>query len=348
MSENYYQQAIRYHELLAGGMSPKDAFNQAFPNGVPTPPTPEEQAKQQQHAAVGQIGGLLAGALGTKYLVDLIKGGGAAKEAATTALAGGGSGAGAGGGAAALEGVGGLGTSAGTEAAGATAAQATPGLFSGLSSVGYGPLAAIAAGTYLGGKSAYDMLRGKTDNSIPGKIGRATLAVSTGGLSELGRKLFSHESTKDYQKKVYKDLINQGITGAQENYDLKKQQDSAPGAGTWQTGKYAGQEWSFDKANDLAKTDPTTFQNAYGVLKTFGNDWNTKYNQDQKNSILLQLANQNLFKSKKGTIDITDPNAALAIRDSVLGGQSKQTQPQTKAPVKPGATLLSSIGRLTK
>jgi hypothetical protein len=57
----------------------------------------------------------------------------------------------------------------------------------GLFGIGALPAAGIVAGTYLGGKSLYDMIRGKKDNSIPGKIGRATLGVATGGISEVAR-----------------------------------------------------------------------------------------------------------------------------------------------------------------
>lgn len=63
---------------------------------------------------------------------------------------------------------------------------------SGLLGIGALPLAAIAAGTFLGGKSAYDMIRGKKDNSIQGKIGRTTLGIATGGLSEIARRFIKN------------------------------------------------------------------------------------------------------------------------------------------------------------
>lgn len=91
MADNISQQAIRYYELVRQGVSPQEAFRQAFPNGIPTAQDrAKEQAKAGQKQAIGSVGGVLAGALGTRAVFDAVTGKpilGFGSEAAKTALA---------------------------------------------------------------------------------------------------------------------------------------------------------------------------------------------------------------------------------------------------------------------
>lgn len=65
----------KYVSLLQQGVPTQEAYRQAFPQGMETgQPTPEEQAKKQQQQGLVQIGGALAGALGTKAVFDAMEG----------------------------------------------------------------------------------------------------------------------------------------------------------------------------------------------------------------------------------------------------------------------------------
>jgi hypothetical protein len=65
--ENTMSPSMVYYNLLKQGVPPSEAFNRAFPNGLPKKPTPQELAKEQQKAALGQIGGMGAALLGGYY-----------------------------------------------------------------------------------------------------------------------------------------------------------------------------------------------------------------------------------------------------------------------------------------
>lgn len=73
--------AMVYFQLIQQGVPPSKAFMQAYPNGLPKKPTPEDLAKEQQKAGLGQIAGGLAGTLGTYYLIDALTGSGTAATA---------------------------------------------------------------------------------------------------------------------------------------------------------------------------------------------------------------------------------------------------------------------------
>lgn len=307
--EEYSQAANAYYTMLANGVNPNEAFTKAFPEGLPTEETVQEQAaKEEQSQVLPQVGGTLAGALGTKGLVDYIGGSGwfAPSTAAATSVA----------------------PTAGAVAApqilsatqGASAATATPGVLSGAlgnaGSLGVGPLAGIAAATYLGGKSAYDMFKGKSDNSLQGKAGRLTLGMATGGLSELARPFAMHKSTRDVARGHTKDLLKQSddkqyqnyVSGMREQYNSAPVDPSKPFAGkygSWDEYKKAGLE-----AGDLT--------GVYGNLKTFGQDW-TKLNFDQQKKVTQGLIDAGLYNSKKGEVEITDADKAKQIYASTLG-----------------------------
>ena len=185
------------------------------------------------------------------------------------------------------------------------------------SGLGAGPLAGIAAGTYLGGKAAYDMLRGKEDKSIPGLIGRGTLGIATGGISEIGKALgfWGQPSTKDIEKKRWGQLTKDGVVGAEAAFAANHAPDDD---GIWDSGKYAGQKWSFEKALDLAKEDPSHFQHVLGnyqAIKDYG-----KLTNDQQRAITSQAANQNLYSGNKGDV-LGDKTKLQQIANDVVAGK---------------------------
>ena len=64
-----------YISLIQQGVPAEEAYRQAYPQGLQTGlPTPKEQAKKQQQQGFIQIGGALAGALGTKAAFDAMEG----------------------------------------------------------------------------------------------------------------------------------------------------------------------------------------------------------------------------------------------------------------------------------
>lgn len=79
-----------YQQLLAQGVQARDAYSQAFPNGLPTAQQVQEaQGSQQQTNAISQIGGLLAGALGVKAASNWMDGKPVLGSKITNALSGG-------------------------------------------------------------------------------------------------------------------------------------------------------------------------------------------------------------------------------------------------------------------
>lgn len=143
-------------------------------------------------AAAKGIGDAIPGSISTglSKIGGLFGLGSPAADTTGTALATGG------GGGAGVAGAGQAGLSA-PELVGANYAPVADGVAplssGGLFGIGALPAAAIAGATYLGGKSAWDMLNGNKDNSIPGMIGRGTLGIATGGLSELARPFLGNQ-----------------------------------------------------------------------------------------------------------------------------------------------------------
>lgn len=329
--EEYSQAANAYYTMLANGVEPNEAFVKAFPEGLPNQESVQEQAaKEQQSQVLPQVGGTLAGALGTKALIDGVSGSGwfakeggkeilkkGAEEVATDSAASpgffstlfGGSSTPA---VASPEIV--------SATQGGTAAAATPGMFSGVmgnaGSMGVGPLAGIAAATYLGGKSAYDMFKGKSDNSLQGKAGRLTLGMATGGLSEIARPFAMHKSTRDVAKGHTKDLLKQSDDKQYQNYvsGMREQHNSAPVDPSKPfAGKYATEEEYI--RNGLEAADLT---GVYGNIKTFGPDW-TKLNFDQQKKVTQGLIDAGLYNFRKGEVEVTDADRAKQIYASTLG-----------------------------
>lgn len=172
-------------------------------------------------------------------------------------------------------------------------------------SVGVLPMAAIAGATYLGGKSAYDMLQGNKDNSLQGKAGRGILGMATGGISEMVRPAFMHESTRDHAQKNTQGLMGIGQDDARyQSYvkGMREQFNSAP------TGKAFGQydTWNEAKAAGL-QADGLT--GVYGNIKAYGPAW-AGLTFDQQKAVTQLNINDGLYDSKKGEVILTNDQKA--------------------------------------
>jgi len=264
---------------------------------APTAASPIEAAIATKIAAEG------GGALAT---------GGLGVGAATTAAPG------------AVSGIGPIASGAGyatSLGAPAAAEGAAPALAStGVLGTGLGilPLAAIAAGTYLGGKSAYNLLRGKNDKSIPGLIGRGTLGIATGGLSEIARPFLMHESTRDVAKKHTSDLLGiakddqpyqQYVTGMREQYNAAPPDPSKPFAGKYET-------WEDYQKGGLEAADLT---GVYGNIKAYGPAW-AGLTQEQRQAVTDANIKSGIYTSNKGEVEITDEAKAKENFDTVMKG----------------------------
>ena len=177
--------------------------------------------------------------------------------------------------------------------------------------------AAVAAATYLGGKSLLNTLAGKADNSTQGKIGRGLLGIATGGLSEIGRKFLVKPTTKDIQKKNTKGLLELGKDDANwQNYvtNMRAQVDTGPAD---RSKPFAGQYSSFDEYKKAGlRADDLT--GVLGNLKTFGPEW-AKLSFDQQKAVTQKLIDNNMYSSKKGEVIVTDAEKAKQLKNEALG-----------------------------
>ncbi len=139
------------------------------------------------------------------------------------------------------------------------------------------------------------------------------------------------KSTKDYQDERWGALSPelQGLRAANHP-------DGDTGVWTKETdpsGKYVGQEWTFEKAQDLAKDDPSHFIGVLGNAETFGNDW-LGLEEDKQKQVVSQLVNQGLYNLNKGDVLIADENKKKAqdIYASIVnGGTGVDPNPQQPA-----------------
>lgn len=351
------KQVLNYYQLLQSGMPAKEAFAQAFPNGIPTAQDrAKDQAAAQQKAGYGQVGGILIGALGAKGISDAVAGksvlgmgklGGAtpttpvapalptAAPAAepgsqlVSALGGGQS-------TAASTIPEGMNVPAGYEAVGTASDGSTmiapmgaeAGAEEGAIAPGsatfaaYGIPVAAAVGTYLAGKSAYDELHGKTDNSAQGLAGRAQLGFTTMGLSEVARPFLNHQTTRATEKKQWGALANDAPDDATKGYANQYLQyldsDQAKADG----GK------DFDELKSSGQLKPEDVWGGAGMFQTFGSDWLNHYSPDQRKQISQSLIDNGLLGSHKGGIVVTDADAARTLANQIVPPPGAQMTPQ--------------------
>lgn len=200
--------------------------------------------------------------------------------------------------------------------AASTAPAATGVLGTGLGAL---PLAGIAAGTYLGGKAAYDMFQGKK----PGLPGRVVLGMATGGLSELANAsgIFNHESTREHQQKNTESLLSQSDDPTWQGYvsAMREQNATGPSDASMPYGDSKGNKYANFADYKKAGLDAANLTGVVGNLQTFGPDW-AKLSQEQRQKVTQGIIDADLYDSKKGEVVITDPTKAKQIYDSIVAG----------------------------
>lgn len=232
--------------------------------------------------------------------------------------------------------LGNLGGMAAGQYAGSSLAGEGVGSIGGLSSSGLGAaattIAPLAVGAYLAdrGYSNFNKAAGKSPGAALTDMAKkksnwimltnpATAGVPI--LGTLAGAFLGHESTKAAQKRRWGALSEPAQQLFQANHPDGD-------TGVWKDGKYAGQKWSFDKALDLAKSDPTHFQGVYGNLSALGDD-GSKYlglsDKAQKDFVAKNIAAGN-YASKKGDVILQDHAKAQEIYnalDEVLAKNKK-------------------------
>lgn len=203
---------------------------------------------------------------------------------------------------------------AATEAGGGLA----QGVLSNAAGMGALPIAAIGTGTYLGGKAALDMIKGKK----PDLAGRIVLGMATGGLSEVANKIFGgHKSTRERAKENTASMlaVNQDdkryqdyVKAMREQWNYAPPDPSKPFLNgtyaTWDEYKKAG----FD-AGDLSGVASN--------IKTFGKDW-TNLDLEQQKKVTQALINAGMYDSGKIEDKFKDEAKAREIYNSVINPQS--------------------------
>ncbi len=330
------QQVMYYMQLRQQGMSGPQAFQMAFPQGLQNQgPTPEEMAKEQQKAGLGQIAGMTGGALGTYYLVDALSGGASAASALPSV-------AGAAGAAApatptlisasaipqaGTSGVAGTAGTVGAEGAATTLGAAAP--YLGLAGAGlgaYGLYGAIEDNNKGAGALSGAALGGGLAAAAPlvglGPVGWGGLALAAalgaGGGFGL-TSLLGHESTRDVAKKHTGQLQGMGKDDAAwQNYVQGMRAQHASAAPDPSKPFHGGQYGSWDEYKN-AGLDAADLTGVYGNLKTFGPEW-AKLSFDDRKKVTQGVIDAGLYNSKKGEVEISDADRALQIRDSILNG----------------------------
>jgi len=172
---------------------------------------------------------------------------------------------------------------------------------------GAGALAGILAGTALVGKGAKDMFNRKPTKGWEGWLGRGSLGIATGGLSEVARAFgFGKKSTADYDRERKEKVINRGNTGWADYYS-REGQAADKMALPAEIKRDAQGNWI--KAD--GSWDPREYAGVQGNADTFGDEW-FKLNEDQRNQLVTQFKDAGLYHKDKGDVLIADRNQARA------------------------------------
>ncbi len=173
------------------------------------------------------------------------------------------------------------------------------------SGIGLGPLAAIAAATYLGGKEAYDIYQGGRNSNL---AGRATLGIATGGLSEVARPFFGKSRTKG-EETARKALAEKGIV--------------VPNSGV--------KEWEnnekFRQSRNEADLTGKDIRNAASLYGIAGYD---KLDAAKQEAISQEALNRGLVREHHGQVDINVNPEFQKYLETTMAGNSKPQQGQRR------------------
>lgn len=165
-----------------------------------------------------------------------------------------------------------------------------------------------------------------------GPIGWGTLALmgAGGALGGAGlTSLLDHESTRELAQRHTKELLKDSEDSNYQNYvsGMREQYNAPPPDPTkpYHGGQYAS--WDEYKSAGL---DPTDLTGVYGNIKTFGQEW-ANLSEPQRVAVTKGLIDADLYKSKKGEVEISDAAKAKEIKDNVLKGFNVGAATQAQA-----------------
>lgn len=173
--------------------------------------------------------------------------------------------------------------------------------------IGLGPLAAIAAATYLGGKEAADIYKGGRNSNL---AGRATLGIATGGLSEVARPFFGKSATKG-EETARKALAERGIVIP--NSDVKE----------WENNE------KFRQSRNEADLTGKDIKNAASLYGIGGYD---KLDAAKQEAIAQEALNRKLVREHHGQVDIQmNPEFQKYLETTINGSQNQGQQGQRRS-----------------
>lgn len=118
-----------------------------------------------------------------------------------------------------------------------------------------------------------------------------------------------------------------GLSPAGQDFFARADAVNAENEGVWQEGPFKGEKWTFEKATELAKKDPTHFIGNMGNFETFGSDtWvNTGINKQKE--VVKRLVDEGLYTADMGDVIISgkDQERAREIFDEVTKGSQEPT-----------------------
>ena len=157
---------------------------------------------------------------------------------------------------------------------------------------------------------------------VPG----ALIGGGIGGAIGLGKGLMKHESTADVAKKHTKSLVGQSDDATWQAYLRGMRDQHTPDP----TKPFAGGKYSTWDEYQKAGLDASDLTGVYGNLKAFGPEW-AKLSFDQRKAVTQKLIDANLYKNKKGEVEITDEAKARDIFKNVSeqGFKSSETSNNT-------------------
>jgi len=336
MAEDRQALAMKYLQLLQSGVPAAEAFKQVYPKGVPT--TSQQAAidsKKRQQNQLAATGGTIAGLLGIKYGMNGLDSLGSASTVSDVATG--------------ASQVAGAAPSVPTGLSGSVVSTTpeTAGAFdmAGVGSAGnYLLPAAGAFGAYNLATNDVSPARGVLQGAASGAaIGSGFGGVGAvpgaiiGGTLGLAKSLFGqHESTRDIAKKHTGQLLKASndpnyqsyVQGMREQYNSAPPDPSKPFAGKYRT---------FEEYK-AAGLDPKDLTGVYGNIKTFGPEW-ANLSQDQREQVTQGLIGANLYNSKKGEVEITDPNKAKQIYATIIKPQAQAVARPTTQTLPNAATI---------
>lgn len=192
----------------------------------------------------------------------------------------------------------------------------------GLSSIGAGPMALIAAQAALSGKAAASEFKGKK----PDLISRGALDMTTFGLNELALPFLTHKSTKDLEAEKWGNIANSKDPAVASYGKGYQQYLASPQAKI--DAEYPN---TFDAKKSAGTLKPEDVWGGAGLIENIPG-WLTKYTGDQRKNISQQLLDSNLITSDHGDLKLTDVDKANALAQGALGAKQTATPLASAAP----------------